>query len=151
MMIQKEFFDGEKGASMNMQTGKKELTAEEIAEKKKTSALIPEMNYAANGMVTELLGIENQNGTEMYVLKIVEGENTSFDYFDVKTFQKLKTVSIVNNEGETIETSRTYSDYKAVNGVLFPYKTTIMMGEMGLNGEVKTIEINGKVDAMAFE
>jgi predicted Zn-dependent peptidase len=151
MMIQKEFFDGEKGASMNMQTGKKEMTAEEIAEKKKTSALIPEMNYAANGMVTELLGIENQNGTEMYVLKIVEGENTSFDYFDVKTFQKLKTVSIAKNEGETIETSRTYSDYKAVNGVLFPYKTTIMMGEMGLNGEVKTIEINGKVDAMAFE
>lgn len=151
MMIQKEYFDGKSGASSNMQTGKKELTAEEIANKKKNAGLFPELTYATSGVTYDLLGIENQNGTEMYVLKIVDGDKQTFDYFDVKTFQKLKSVSIQKNEGEVVEASRTFSDYKAVDGILFPHQMTLMMGEMGLNGKITTIEVNGKVDETAFQ
>jgi zinc protease len=151
MLLQKQYFDGKTGGSMNMQTGKKDLTAEEIEKKQKGGGLFPEMNFAKNGINHELLGIENQNGTDMYVLKIVEGENTTFEYFDTKNFQKLKTVSIAKQDGQVVETSRTYSDYKEVKGLLFPHSNTLMMGEIGLNGKTISIEINGKVDAGAFQ
>ncbi len=151
MMLQKEYFDGTKGGSMNMQTGKKELTAEEIAEKQKSPGLIAEFNYATNGTNYELLGLEEQNGTWVYVLKITEKDKVSFDYFDPKTFNKLKSVNIITKEGETVETSMTFGDFKSVNGIIFPHTTTLMMGEMGLSGKITSIEINGKIEATAFE
>ena len=44
MVFQKSFFDGTAGSSTNMQTGKKDLTPEEIASKKKAFGLFPELN-----------------------------------------------------------------------------------------------------------
>lgn len=151
MMIQKEYFDGKAGASVNMQTGKKELTAEEIASKQKSAGLFPELTYATSGVKYDLLGVESVGGADMYVLKIVDGEKQTFDYFDAKTFMKMKSVSIQKEGEEVVEASRTFSDYKAVEGILFPYQSTLMMGQMGLNGKVITIEVNKTVEETAFK
>jgi len=151
MMIQKEYFDGKAGASSNMQTGKKELTAEEISSKQKSAGLFPELTYATSGMKVELVGIEEVNNTDAYVLKIVDGDKQSFDYYDTKNFMKIKSVSIQKEGEEVIEASRSFSDFKAVNGLLFPHKMTLMMGELGLEGKVITIEINGTVEETTFK
>lgn len=151
MMIQKEFFDGSKGASSNMQTGKKELTEEEIADKKKDGGIFSELNYAKNNTNYTLLGIETMDGKDVYVLKVVDGENQSFDYFDVNTFYKVKAMNIQKAEGEVVEVTRTFGDYKEVNGILFPHSSSLMLGEMSLEGKLTTIEINGKVDATVFQ
>lgn len=151
MMIQKEWFDGTKGASSNMQTGKKELTAEEIAKKQKNAGLFPELTYATSGVKTELMGIENQNGVDLYVLKIVDGDNQSFDYFDTKTFQKVKSVSIQKQGDDVAEVTRTFADYKDVNGIQVAHKTSLMLGEMGLEGKVTTVEVNGKIEETVFQ
>ncbi len=151
MLIQKEYFDGTTGASSNMQTGKKDMTAEEIASKKKTAGLFPELTYATSGVKYDLLGIEDQDGTEVYVLKIVDGEKQTFDYFDVKTFQKVKSVTIQKEGEEVVEATRTFSDFKPVEGILFPHKTVMMMGELGLDAKVTTIEVNGTIEETAFK
>ncbi len=151
MMIQKEYFDGKAGASSNMQTGKKDLTAEEIASKQKSAGLFPELTYATSGIKVELVGIEEVNNTDAYVLKMVDGEKQSFDYFDTKTFMKIKSVSIQKEGDQVIEASRSFSDFKAVNGLQFPHKMTLMMGELGLEGKVITIEINGSIDETTFK
>jgi hypothetical protein len=151
MMIQKEYFDGKAGASSNMQTGKKELTAEEISSKQKSAGLFPELTYATSGMKVELVGIEEVNNTDAYVLKIVDGDKQSFDYYDTKNFMKIKSVSIQKEGEEVIEASRSFSDFKAVNGLIFPHKMTLMMGELGLEGKVITIENNGTVEETTFK
>ena len=151
MMLQKEFFDGSKGSSSNMQTGKKDLTEEEIAEKKKSAGLFSELNYEANKTDYSLLGIEEMDGKEVYVLKVVDGDNQSFDYFDVKTFQKVKSMNIQKTEDDVVEVTRTFGDYKEVNGILFPYSSSLMLGEMGLDGKLTNIEINSKIDATVFQ
>ncbi len=151
MMIQKDFFDGSKGASSNMQTGKKDFTEEEIAEKKKNAGLFSELNYETNNVNYTLLGIEDMNGKDVYVLKIVDGDNQSFDYFDVNTFQKLKSTSIQKAEDDVVEVTRTFGDYKEVNGILFPHSSSLMLGEMGLEGKLTTIEINSKIEATVFQ
>ena len=151
MVLQKSYFDGTSGASTNMQTGKKDLTAEETASKKKSTGLFPEMNYATSGMSYELIGIEANGEGKVYVLKLNDGQNESFDYFDTKTFMKVKSLNIQTNEGETIETVATFSDFKEVNGLLFPHKANLAIGDMILSGTVKTITINGKVDLNSFK
>lgn len=143
MMVQNTYFDGKSGYESNMQTGKKDLTAEEIAAKNKSVGLIPEINYATSGMKYELLGIENQNGTDMYVVKLNDGQNEMYDYYNVSTFSKIKRLMIAKDEsGEVSEVLTTYSDYKAVSGVLMAHKVVLSVGEMAFNGTVKTITIN---------
>lgn len=143
MMLQKTYFDGKIGFETNMQTGKSDLTAEEIAAKNKSVGLFPEINYATSGMKYELLGIENQNGTDMYVLKLNDGETETLEYFNTTTYLKIKSYKMSKGpDGEPQESTTTYGDYKEVNGLLFPHKLVISFGEVALNGVVKEILIN---------
>ncbi|AEA45954.1 insulinase family protein [Fluviicola taffensis] len=151
MVFQSSYYDGTKGSSMNMQTGKKPLTAEELASKKKGEGLFPEVNYKTSGMTYEIKGIETINGKDYYVLTTNNGESQSFDYFDVATNLKYKTISISKQGEETVESTIVYDDYKDVNGFLFAHKLTQTAGEMSLSGTVQTIEFNGEVDKTMFE
>ncbi|MCO5260477.1 MAG: insulinase family protein [Crocinitomicaceae bacterium] len=146
MVVQKTYFDGKTGYSSNMQTGKTDLTTEEIAAKNKSTGLIPEISYAISGMKYEMLGIENQNGTDMYVVQLNDGESESFEYFSTSDYRKIKTITINTKGGEDApgEITKTYSDYKEVNGVKFPHKIVMSAGAMTFSGEVESIEINKK-------
>jgi zinc protease len=151
MVLQKSYFDGTAGASTNMQTGKKDMSSDEIAAKKKSIGLFPEMNYKTSGMQYELLGIEQDGNAKVYVLKLNDGESEVYDYFDTKTFYKVKSLSITTAEGETNESTVTYSDFKEVNGLLFPHQANLSIGEMNLSGTVSSIVINGKIDLNTFK
>lgn len=142
MVVQKTYFDGKTGYNSNMQTGKTDLTSEEVAAKNKSVGLIPEINYATSGMKYELLGIENQNGTDMYVVKLHDGENEIYDYYNTQTYSKIKRLTISSDPKAGGDAVITYSDYKAVNGVLFPHEVVLQFGELAFNGTVKTITIN---------
>lgn len=154
MMVQRQYFDGKTGGQFVMQQGNTELTPEEVKEKQQSAGLFEELNYDKNGVNYELTGIENQNGVDYYVIhrKISKGE--VFEYYTADG-QKMKSVSIVTakdekGEEKTTDVTNTYADYKDVNGIKFPYKTTMIMGEMGMNGEVKEIKVNGKIDGKVF-
>ena len=151
MVFQKSYFDGKAGGSSSMQTGKKELTAEEIAAKNKSVGLFPEMNYATSGMSFELVGIESLEKGDAYVLKINDGSAETYDYFDTKSFMKVRSNSIRKEGEETVETSAEFGDFKEVNGILFPHKVSINMGEAAFSGVVKTIVVNGGSDLNSYK
>lgn len=143
MVMQRSYFDGKSGFESNMQTGKSELTAEEIADKNKSTGLFPELNYKDSGMEYKLLGIENQNGKDFYVLELTQSKGQTFDYYDVNTFLKVKTYSITTDEeGNQQEVTTHINEYKEVNGLLFPGLINVSIGEMGLSGKVEEIKIN---------
>ncbi len=151
MVFQKSFYDGKSGFNFNMQTGKKDLTAEEMSAKKKSSGLFPEMNYAKNAMNFELIGIEQSNGVEYYVLRKWDEEGESFDYFNKNTFMKERTISIRKQGEETVESTTVFGDYKEVGGVLFAHKISLSVGAMSLSGTVSKLEVNGKIDLKDFK
>lgn len=151
MVFQSSYYDGTKGAETNMQTGKKEMTAEEIAEKKRTDGMFAEMKYKSSGIKYTLKGIETINGKDYYVLEVIDGDTQSIDYFDTKTFMKFRSMAIVKKDGETIEVSIDYSDYKEVNGFMFAHKFVRNMGQMNFDGNVTSIIFNGTVDMKMFE
>jgi zinc protease len=151
MVFQKAVFEGTSGSSWNMQGGKKEMSAEDIAAKNKSNGLLPELNYGKTGMNYELTGIENINGKDVYVLKVMDGLSETYEYYDAATYLKVKTVSIRTEEGEVTEMSTTYADYKDVNGIMFPHSLVISVGEAGFSGTVTSIEVNGKIDLKEFK
>lgn len=150
MVVQHTYYNGKTGGSKSMQGGNDTLSAEELEAKKKSIGLVPEMNYKATGMTYELKGIENQNGTDYYVLLTTDGQKQQYDYYDVNTFMKAKTTTIETEDGQTMEQTMSYSDYKEVNGVMFAHALNMMMGEMGFSGTVTAIEVNGKIDPKTF-
>ncbi len=151
MLLQRSYFNGTTGGQVNMQTGKKELTEEEIAEKQKSTGFYPERNYATSGVEYELIGIEQVDGKEAYVLRVNDGSGDSYEYYDKETFYKVKSTSIETDEEETVETTVVYSDYKETEGLMFPTKTTISAGPMTFNSELVSLKLNEKVDSKTFE
>jgi zinc protease len=151
MVFQKSFYDGKSGFTFNMQTGKTALTEEELSSKAKSNGIIPEMNFVKNGLAHELVGIENINGVDYYVLKTIDGKNESFDYFNKTTFMKEKSINVMNRDGETMESTITYGDFKEVNGMKFAHSITQSVGPMVLSGTVTSLTVNGKIDLKIFE
>jgi predicted Zn-dependent peptidase len=151
MTIQKSYFDGSAGASTSMQTGTEEMTGEEISAKKKSIGLIPEMNYATSGMEYELLGIEEREGKMCYVLKLNDGEQESYEYFDKETMMRVATTTIITQGEESQEMTYTFGNYKAYNGVLFPDEMNMSIGGMTFKGTVKSRTINAKIDLNDFK
>lgn len=150
MVVQHTYYNGKTGGSKSMQGGNDTLSVEELEAKKKSVGLVPEMSFKATGMTYELKGIETQNGTDYYVLLTTDGQKQQYDYYDVNTFMKAKTTTIETEDGQTMEQTMSYSDYKEVNGVMFAHALSMMMGEMGFSGTVTKIEVNGKIDPKTF-
>lgn len=146
-VLNKDYFDGTKGGSVNMQEGKKELTAEEINAKKKSLGLFPELNYATTGMQYDLIGIETVKGKDYYVIKTNDGQVEKTEYYDVKTFYKFQTLETKKGE----ETAFTYDDFKVVEGVVFPHKINLTAGGLNLDGTTKSLEVNAKIAGDTFQ
>jgi predicted Zn-dependent peptidase len=151
MVFTSSYFDGTKGAEKNMQTGEKTMTEAEITAKKKSAGFFPEMTYKSTGMVYELKGIETINNKDYYVLATNDGESQRFDYYDVTTYMKYKTNSISQQGGESAEITVMYDDYREVNGLMIPYKLVQVIGEMSLEGTVKEVLFNSKIDDSLFK
>jgi zinc protease len=146
MVFQRSYFDGKTGATTSMQTGKKELSAEEIASKNKSIGIIPELNYAKTGLKFELLGIEILDGKDVYTVKSNDGVKEFFDYYDCATFLKVKTLNIEKEGETTVESSVVYSEYKSINGILFPQAFKLTAGDATFIGKVTSTIVNKKVD-----
>ena len=154
-MMQRTFFNGTAGGSESspMAGGKStELSAEEIADKNKTAGLIPEMNYIANKVDAQLLGIKEEGKNKYYVVEVKSSEGTTQNFYDATTFLKTKTYSAEKGEdGEMQEATIEYMDFKDVSGILFSHKMKQQFGKMALSSEVQTIEVNKAIDAKVFE
>jgi hypothetical protein len=152
MVLQSGYFKGKKGYEQNMQTGKKDLSKEELAEKQKSFGLFPQLNYAKNEIAVEAIGIEPKGSEEYYVVKIIDGDNEEFQYYNLSDFLLSSTLSIATTPegGEPTENSVEYSDYKEVNGILFPQTQIMSFGNVTFSGSVKSNEINVDIDFSDF-
>jgi len=144
MVFVKTYFDGKTGYISNMQTGKQEMSEQQISAKNKDDGFVPEINYDKTAMEYELLGIEEADGRDVYVVKLNDGHNERYVYYDAQTYCKLKQLSILSDpdSGETQEQTMIYDDYRLVGGIMLPHKIVLSMGPVAFNGIVKTTTIN---------
>ncbi len=137
----KQVFDGEKGYA-EQQGRRIDLNADQITEAK-TNTLFKDEAYKKG----KLDRVANLDGVNAYV--IISGKTEVF--YDVETGLKLKEVVTNEVNGKETKTPTLFSDYKEVNGIKFPHKTSMSMGPMKLEFVVAEIKINEGVSDADFK
>jgi predicted Zn-dependent peptidase len=120
------------------------FTEEQVIAAKAEAHPFPEM-IAENAT---LEGIEDVDGQEAYAVKM--DENTT-NYYSKETGLKIKQVKTAKQGPQTVTIPITYSDYREVEGVKFPFILSQSMGPMTLNFEVSEIMVNEGVTDADFE
>lgn len=142
---QREFFNGEK-AFMELEGQKMEMTGEDAVKYKNYTAPFTDVAFR-KGIVT---GEEEVDGKKAYVITL--GDKQAF--YDIKTALKLKEVIVgVNPDNGKKEPMSTYfKDYKAVDGVKFPFTVIQDLG-LGDKMELKvtSYEVNKNVTDKDFQ
>ena len=144
MVMQKSVFNGESG--YNEQRGQKmPIEGDELESRKSKTTPFSVFELLKNG---NLIGIENVNGKDAYVVKA----DDSRVYFDVISHLIVMKIEYQKDEeGNLVGQAIEYSDYKAVDGVLFPYVMKSKMGPMDIIFNTTEIKVNSDVTGEDFE
>ena len=142
-------FDGEKGYTEQM--GQKiPFEKDQMDSEKEKLGLFEETYLDPKNM--ELVSLTAINGKDLYKIKVKE---KSFRYYDSETNLLVMTEDTVNSGpigGNTEVTSITkFSDYKEVEGVLFPFKREISTGPQSLVFKISSIKLNQDIDDNFFK
>lgn len=139
--VQKMTFDGTKG-SMSAQGKTMDMPVEMQESYSRNKEIFPELTFATSKDYT-LGGIEKIQGADAYV---VNGPDVKY-YFDVKTGLKTAEIKTTEMNGQKMEVPTYYSNYKAVDGVLFPF--TMKVNQMGqdMQLDVTSYTLNQATDA----
>ena len=136
---------GDKAGYVTSQGQKKEMSADEYAEKKATATTFEELLLAKKADVT-IDGIEEMNGVEAYVIK--NGKTTL--YYDVKTGLKVADAKIVERGENKMTITTMYNDYKEVKGVKVPFNLIVNQG-FELDIKMSEVKINEGVTDADFQ
>ena len=142
-VMQKQVFNGSEGYTM-ARGQKMPYTEEQIAAAKVESTPFPELTYQD----ATLEGIENVDGEEAYVVKM---DKSTTNYYSTKTGLKLKQVKIAGEGPQSMSIPLTYSDYKEVKGVKFPFTINQKLPQMSLELKVSEIKVNEGVTEEDFQ
>jgi hypothetical protein len=107
----------------------------------------PHLDYAAKGHKVEYIGKETVDGKECHKIKFINKTGSeSTEFFDAGTKLMVKSVTKVSAMGQDMEMETAVSDYKAVDGIMFPYATSNMQGSAAFT----KIEVNKPVDEKLY-
>jgi zinc protease len=142
-VMQKAVFNGEKGYQ-EARGQKTDMQPAQIEEAKLSIVPFADLAYKKG----KLDRIEPIDGVNYFVITFNETEI----FYDIKSGLKLKEVKTVKMpDGKEVKVPTTFSDYKEVNGIMFPHAMGTKMGPMDLNFVIKEIKINEGVSDADFE
>ena len=142
-VLQRQIFNGATGF-VAAQGQKLPFTEEQVIAAKAEAHPFPEMIAQS----ATLAGIEEVDGQEAYAVKM--DENTT-NYYSKETGLKIKQVKTMKQGPQTMTVPITYSDYREVEGVKFPFALSQSMGPVTLNFDVTEVIVNEDVVDADFE
>lgn len=150
-----QVFDGTKGYVVNPMTGSTapvEMSADQIKQTASSNMFKNSMQeYLKNGKLT-LLGEENVNNSPAYKLKAdLDNGNSAIMFIDKSTNLLSKTSATVNQNGMTMTVDSYPSDYKEVNGIILPMKTSTSAQGMDMVITFDKVEVNVPMEDSIFQ
>ncbi len=146
-VMSKQVFDGVT-AKVKSPMGEQELTGTDLEDMKVQSTMHSELFLEEMGVTVELKGAEEVDGKAAWKVEITTpAGKKSVDFYDQKTGLKLKSVA---QQGQMSITTL-YSDYREVEGVLFPFKMNQSVGPQSFDVITSSIEINKGIDDSVFK
>lgn len=104
------------------------------------------------GSKIELVSKEKLDGADVYLLKVTKtsGEESQI-YVSATTYYIVKVAGKIKANGQEVDTEVNFSNYKAVDGLYFPYtmETASPMGGM-MTVDTVSIELNPNIDVNIF-
>ena len=113
---------------------------------------MPELDYTGRGYTIRLVSIESVEGTETYKVEITDpAGGLGYDYYAIDTGFIIRQDKIQETpEGVTVQ-STLLSDYREVDGILYPHKLSISVGPESINGTVESVRFNSGMDESVFK
>lgn len=113
----------------------------------------PLVDHKAKGNAIEFLGKEDFEGTFVYKLKVtLKGGDVQYVYLDATSYLQLKETTKRVRDGKEAEFESLSSNYKAVDGVQFPFSLeTKANGQPQFSLTLTSIEANKPVDDAIFK
>jgi len=114
----------------------------------------PLFNYSAKGNTVELVGKEALSGKDAFKLKLKTKDSVeTFFWIDPATYYIIRSSVKTNVQGNDVETTIAFSNYKKTDyGFVMPTTTEINMSQgLTLNITNKKTEINKELDMKLFE
>lgn len=153
--VVKNVFNGEKGylAQMGQQL---DYSEDQMNEKLDTKGIFNQMYYNEPGFKAEVDGTEMVNDKKAYKLTITTPTGREIkEWYDVNTGYILKSVSTSEANGQNVEQTFEFSDYKKVDNIFLPYSIDLSIssaaGSQEMEMELSTITLNKDVSAEDFK
>ena len=142
--VMKQKYNGTTGYS-EQQGMKAPMSENELSENAKEKGLFPETYLDASSIsLVSLITIE---GADVYKLMIKED---SFRYYDANSGLLVRTEKTEEAQGQKVTSIEDLSDYREVNGVLFPYEQKITSGPQIIGLSATEVIVNEGVSAEDF-
>jgi len=115
------------------------------------SAIISEIAVMDMGLQAELISVESIDGKNAYAVEVTKpsGSKTTY-YYDAESGLKVRISDTIQSpQGEMVQ-ERDFTDYRDVNGVMFPFSVSIPLGAMKVLSKAESIETNTGVSDDEF-
>jgi hypothetical protein len=122
------------------------MSGDELAEKAEEKGLFPETYLDVNTLT--LVSLTAVDGVDVYKIKVKED---SYRYYNATTGLLVRTEKSEEAQGQKITSVQDLSDYREVNGVLFPYAQKITAGPQVIGMAASKIVVNEDVSAEDFK
>ena len=143
--VMKQKFDGAEGYA-EQQGMQQPMSEDELAEKAEEKGLFPETYLDASSLT--LVSLTAIEGVDVYKIKVKED---SYRYYDAATGLLVRTEKSEEAQGQTTTSVQDLSDYREVNGVLFPFVQKITAGPQVIGLTASEIVVNEGVSAEDFK
>jgi CubicO group peptidase (beta-lactamase class C family) len=149
-----EFFDGDGGGEGGSFMPAETYAGKNLEDKRIAADFYQTLNWKTHYKTVEVKRRAKVGDEDVYVVvKTPEKGNPVTDYVSAKTFLVVKRDLLsTTNAGEmTLPSTETYSDFRAVDGVVLPFKTVqsnLSMGDTVMR--VKEVKFDAEVPEQAF-
>jgi zinc protease len=113
-----------------------------------------ELFFAEPKASLELVGVEIVEGKNAFVVEWTNSRGEkSLHYYDAESKLKLRSTSTRNIGDQIVTQTADFADYKAIDGIMFPFTNKVSGGgmPMPLVVKYKEIKVNGAIDASVFD
>ena len=134
--IMKQKFNGETGY-MEQMGQNIPFSEDQINSSKSKKGIFEELYYDSSQL--QVVGYTTIGGNDLVKIKI---DDKTIKYYDINSGLLERSEETTLVEGNSITTTRKFSDYTDVDGILYPFKTEIINGMQTITIEFEEIKFN---------
>ncbi len=147
-VVMKQVFDGEKGY-MKQGPNQKPMSEKEVAEAKKKTDIFEELSLDMKNV--SLAALTTIEGKDAYKLKVINGKDIEFRFYDAKTGYLVRTETTKKIGDKEFLMATDFGSYTPTSGIQFPFSMTTKQGPQTFGMLIKKVLVNEGVSDADFK